>query len=166
MVAVCFCSVVDACHSGTVMDLPFLSKGKNRQGAWAWEDQRRRVHKGTAGGECICFSGCDDDQTSADTSSLSNATVGALTFAFIQAIEEHIKMGQQASYNGIMESIAKTLGPKTTGGSSSSGDVLGDLFSSFLGIPTSQPTTVGGYSQVPQISASEPFDMTRLFNIM
>lgn len=40
-----------------------------------WEDHRPRsgVWKGTSGGEVISFSGCDDDQTSADTSvSLSN----------------------------------------------------------------------------------------------
>lgn len=35
-----------------------------------WEDHRPRsgVWKGTSGGEAISFSGCDDNQTSADTS--------------------------------------------------------------------------------------------------
>ena len=35
-----------------------------------WEDHRPRngVYKGTSGGEAFCFSGCDDNQTSADTS--------------------------------------------------------------------------------------------------
>lgn len=35
-----------------------------------WEDHRPRsgLWKGTAGGEAISISGCDDDQTSADTS--------------------------------------------------------------------------------------------------
>lgn len=41
-----------------------------RSGRYVWEDHRPRsgVWKGTSGGECISFSGCDDDQTSADTS--------------------------------------------------------------------------------------------------
>lgn len=39
-----------------------------------WEDHRPRSGrwKGTSGGEVISFSGCDDNQTSADTSVTSN----------------------------------------------------------------------------------------------
>ena len=42
----------------------------NRSGQYVWEDHRPRsgLWKGTAGGEAISISGCDDDQTSADTS--------------------------------------------------------------------------------------------------
>lgn len=43
-----------------------------------WEDHRPRsgVWKGTSGGDVISFSGCDDDQTSADTSvSSSNSMI-------------------------------------------------------------------------------------------
>lgn len=38
-----------------------------------WEDHRPRSGrwKGTNGGEVISFSGCDDNQTSADTSVIS-----------------------------------------------------------------------------------------------
>lgn len=41
-----------------------------RSGQYVWEDHRPRsgVWKGTSGGEAISFSGCDDDQTSIDTS--------------------------------------------------------------------------------------------------
>ena len=40
------------------------------RGQYVWEDHRPRngIWKGTNGGEAFCFSGCDDDQTSADTS--------------------------------------------------------------------------------------------------
>ena len=40
------------------------------QGQYGWEDHRPRngIWKGTSGGDAFCFSGCDDDQTSADTS--------------------------------------------------------------------------------------------------
>lgn len=42
---------------------------ENRSGQYVWEDHSPRsgIWKGTNGGEVISFSGCDDDQTSADT---------------------------------------------------------------------------------------------------
>lgn len=48
----------------------FFQKFSYRTGKYVWEDHRPKsgVWKGTNGGEVISFSGCDDDQTSADTS--------------------------------------------------------------------------------------------------
>ncbi|KAK3447416.1 hypothetical protein EUGRSUZ_A02943 [Eucalyptus grandis] len=62
-------AVIDSCHSGTMLDLPFLCR-MDRSGQYIWEDHRPRsgVWKGTSGGEVISFGGCDDNQTSADTS--------------------------------------------------------------------------------------------------
>lgn len=42
----------------------------DRSGQYVWEDHRPRsgIWKGSNGGEVISISGCDDDQTSADTS--------------------------------------------------------------------------------------------------
>ena len=123
-------AIIDACHSGTVLDLPFLCRmdrwvifllcvdviitqnimlhsfsktiiqcGKTlafqcpfllthflyvsvfecgcRSGRYVWEDHRPRsgTWKGTNGGEAISFSGCDDDQTSADTSVKFQASI-------------------------------------------------------------------------------------------
>lgn len=50
--------------------IALMSFHVNRSGQYVWEDHRPRsgVWKGTSGGEVISFSGCDDDQTSADTS--------------------------------------------------------------------------------------------------
>merc|ERR1719272_2008266 len=72
----------------------------------------RRPSRRTAGGEVVCFSGCDDSQTSADTSSLAadNANTGALTFAFINAIESTIGAGRPCTYASILSSIKGTLG--------------------------------------------------------
>jgi hypothetical protein len=39
-------SLIDACHSGTVLDLPYMAKGQSTVGHWVWEDHRRRVYKG------------------------------------------------------------------------------------------------------------------------
>jgi len=40
-----------------------------RLGNYEWEDHRPKtgMWKGTSGGEVFSFTGCDDDQTSADT---------------------------------------------------------------------------------------------------
>lgn len=43
---------------------------ENRNGQYVWEDHRPQsgMWKGTNGGDVISISGCDDHQTSADTS--------------------------------------------------------------------------------------------------
>nr|DAD41108.1 TPA_asm: hypothetical protein HUJ06_015431 [Nelumbo nucifera] len=82
-------AIVDACHSGTVLDLPFVCR-MNREGQYIWENQTppSGTYKGTAGGLALCFSACDDHQTSADTSALAgNTMTGALTYCFIHAVE-------------------------------------------------------------------------------
>lgn len=82
-------AIIDACHSGTILDLPFLCR-MNREGYYQWEDHGSFsiTYKGTNGGRAISFSACDDHQISLDTTALSGDTVtGAMTYSFIQAIE-------------------------------------------------------------------------------
>lgn len=105
-------AIIDACHSGTALDLPFLCR-MDRSGQYVWEDHRPRTGrwKGTSGGEAISFSGCDDDQTSADTSALSKVTsTGAMTFCFIQAIEQ----GQARTYGSMLNAMRAAI--RNTGG--------------------------------------------------
>ncbi|KAF4368332.1 hypothetical protein F8388_019049 [Cannabis sativa] len=60
-------AIIDACYSGTVLDLPFVCR-MNRDGFYNWEDQRNQsIYKGTKGGVAVSISACDDHQTSADT---------------------------------------------------------------------------------------------------
>ncbi|GLT68514.1 hypothetical protein SLA2020_407360 [Shorea laevis] len=78
-------AIIDACHSGTILDLPFRCK----MDRYVWKDHRPRsgMWKGSNGGEVISFSGCDDDQKSEDTSVLSRiGPLGAMTYSFIQAM--------------------------------------------------------------------------------
>lgn len=49
----------------------FLISRCHSSGHYEWEDHRPTapgIYKGSNGGEVISISGCDDDQTSADTS--------------------------------------------------------------------------------------------------
>lgn len=145
-------ALIDACHSGTAIDLPFIAR--IRPDGWAfWEDERlkpRRAakiggaivsgrvaiprsfsYRGPQGGEAVMFSGSADDQTSADTAALSGyASTGAMTFSFIQAIQQ----GQGATYNTLFRAvrIALKYGPQH-------------------------------FSQVPQLTSSRRFDMNRPF---
>ncbi|EPS69427.1 hypothetical protein M569_05332 [Genlisea aurea] len=144
-------AIIDACHSGTILDLSYLCRMDSRSGSYAWEDQRPRsgIWKGTSGGEAICFSGCDDDQVSADTAALSKVTTtGAMTFAFIQAVER----GQATTYGNMlnaMRSIIRTSQDDFLSG----GGVATTLISMLL--------TGGsfgfGLTQEPQLSSNEPF---------
>ncbi|GKD97592.1 metacaspase-1 [Tanacetum coccineum] len=75
-------AIIDACHSGTMLDLPFLCR-MDRNGRYTWEDHSPQsgIFKGTNGGEVISFSGCDDDQSSADTS-VNSYSFLSLVFLF------------------------------------------------------------------------------------
>ncbi|KAG0459069.1 hypothetical protein HPP92_022197 [Vanilla planifolia] len=143
-------ALIDACHSGTVLDLPFLCR-MNSSGHYVWEDHRPRsgIWTGTSGGEVISFTGCDDDQTSADTSALSKVTsTGAMTFCFIQAIER----GQGATYGSILNSMRSAI--RNTGNS-----IGGDPLTSLLGMLITGGSLGAGLRQEPQLTACETFDV-------
>ncbi|URD90191.1 Caspase domain [Musa troglodytarum] len=150
-------AIIDACHSGTVLDLPFLCR-MNRSGQYVWEDHRPQsgVWKGTSGGEAISFSGCDDNETSADTSALSRITsTGAMTFCFIQALER----GNGATYGSILNSMRTTI--RSTGDAMGGGPVT-----SLLTMLMTGGSASGGLRQEPQLTAWEPFDVyTKPFSL-
>ncbi|XP_073313061.1 metacaspase-1 [Primulina huaijiensis] len=147
-------AIIDACHSGTVLDLPFLCR-MNRSGQYEWEDHRPRsgVWKGTNGGEVISFSGCDDDQTSADTSALSKITsTGAMTFCFIQAIER----GHGTTYGTILTAMRAAIRDAGSSGGSLGDGAVTSLLTMLL---TGGSVSSGGLRQEPQLTAYEPFDV-------
>ncbi|XP_076945821.1 metacaspase-1-like [Bidens hawaiensis] len=96
-------SVVDTCFSGTVLDLPFLCK-INWDGLYKWEEHQL-TDKGTRGGKAVCISACADDQNSADTSVFTGRAIGALTFSFIQTIENESKL----TYGMLLNSMRKNV---------------------------------------------------------
>ncbi|KAG7541555.1 Zinc finger LSD1-type [Arabidopsis thaliana x Arabidopsis arenosa] len=161
-------AIVDACHSGTVMDLPYLCR-MDRLGNYEWEDHRppSGMWKGTSGGEVFSFTGCDDDQTSADTPQLSgSAWTGAMTYAFIQAIER----GHGTTYGSLLNAMRSTVHEifdKNKGRELV--EVEGaDLLTTLLGLlilgasPLDEEEEVNQApqkTQEPQLSANDAFDV-------
>lgn len=149
-------AIIDACHSGTMLDLPFLCR-MDRSGRYAWEDHRPRsgAWKGTSGGEVISFSGCDDSQTSADTDALSKVTsTGAMTYSFIQAVER----AQGTTYGSILNSMRSTITANEDG---LGGGIVTSLLTMLL-----TGGSLGGIRQEPQLTANEPFDVySKMFSL-
>jgi len=71
-------AIMDCCHSGTGMDLPFVKK---RFGV-STENYQATTN------DVWCISACRDQQTAADTS-FDRIPQGALTHAFLKAVSQH-----------------------------------------------------------------------------
>ncbi|CAA7395113.1 unnamed protein product [Spirodela intermedia] len=136
-------AVVDACHSGSALDLPFVCN-MNSKGDYQWESYSR-LPKGTSGGLAVCFSSCGDDQTSSETNAFSgNATTGAMTYCFIKAVER----GSARTYGSLLLNIRKSIRKSEAGAAASIIPFMGKFLRSRS-------------HQVPQLSSSERFDVNQ-----
>ena len=77
MTVIYFC-VIDACHSGTSLDLPYLYRIDT-----GIQKQKQEEEENLA--NIIKLSGCRDNQTSADAY-IQGKYQGALTFAFLKCM--------------------------------------------------------------------------------
>ncbi|XP_068639063.1 metacaspase-1-like [Aristolochia californica] len=141
-------AIIDACHSGTALDLPFVCK-MNRAGFYDWVNESTPyTYKGTRGGLAISFSSCNDQQTSADTSAFSvNTTTGAMTYCFIQAVESEPGVSYGRLLNVMRSAIREAQTSLRTSGP------IASLLRKMLRT---------GLTQEPQLSASERFDVYKL----
>jgi len=144
-------AIIDACHSGTMLNLPFRAPCVGGSLSWHSEYPSQLVaSKGTSGGFAVQFSASSDHEYAADTASLSGTGVptGAATYSFIAAVE---KKGLNISYGELVTEMFFTLASaglsQVQGGGSD--PFYGSLFSgggSFRG-------------QTPSISANYAFDL-------
>lgn len=137
-------ALVDTCFSGTILDLPFMCR-VNRKGYYGWEDHRhpRSGYKGTRGGLAVCISACDDDGNAADTSAFSSEeSSGALTFSFIQAMQDEPNL----TYGQLLNSMRSTIR-----GAKENEFGLNDQDHAM--------NTRQQYAHEPQLSCSEKFDI-------
>uniref|UniRef100_A0ACD5XG82 Uncharacterized protein n=1 Tax=Avena sativa TaxID=4498 RepID=A0ACD5XG82_AVESA len=83
-------AIVDACHSATVLDLPYQCVISKSTGCLRWRDERPMTgaFKGTSGGKAVLISGSSNGD-SRPTYALPEpcATIGAMTHSFIRSLE-------------------------------------------------------------------------------
>ncbi|CAL1710500.1 unnamed protein product [Somion occarium] len=98
-------ALFDSCHSGSVLDLPYLYHTDGRvKGSQVKSSHRKR--KGTHA-DVISWSGCKDSQTSADTFE-SGAAAGAMSYAFMTVL----KHNPHQSYQELLKSVREILRKK------------------------------------------------------
>lgn len=96
--------------------------------------KRQNIEPDQNAGEVLLFSGCKDNQTSADTSKLSGGlTTGAMTYALIETLE-HSTVGDWRNYT--YRKLLQTM---------------------------RQKLRANRMTQTPQFSTSHPFDLDQLF---
>lgn len=98
-------AIVDACHSGTILDLPYVYDTKRKN--WIDNHPPSGTEKGTRGGFAVCISACQDDKLAADTSAFKGKVMkGAMTFSFIEAIKRN---PNRMSYGALLDSMQNTI---------------------------------------------------------
>lgn len=144
-------AIIDACHSGTMLNLPFRAPCVG--GAMNWHSEyppQLIASKGTSGGFAVQFSASSDHEYAADTASLSGTGVptGAATFSFIQAVE---RRGLNISYGELVTEMYFTLA------NAGLSQVQGVGNDPFYGSLFSGGGTFRG--QTPSVSANYAFDL-------
>jgi len=91
-------SLMDCCHSGTGLDLPY---DYNVAGSKWVQDHNPALGKG----DVILFSGCEDSQTSADIQSKRGKSGGAMTHSLLAALRED----PTPTYANLIAKIRKQL---------------------------------------------------------
>lgn len=89
-------AVMDCCHSGTGLDLPFTLHGDR----WRVDDNPHYTL-----GDVVFFSGCEDDDYSADARPRYGKPGGAMTTAFVTVVRE----GRFSSYPHFMQQMAMAM---------------------------------------------------------
>ncbi|KAK8529761.1 hypothetical protein V6N13_102663 [Hibiscus sabdariffa] len=138
-------AIVDACHSGTILDLTKVYNSLQRK----WEDNSppSGVYKGTNGGLAICISACVDNQDAADTYAFTaGAKNGALTYVLV----EILKKLPGPTYGDLLDLIYETFDDVNQSRSRSITGILRRLFDNNLHL-----------SQTPVLSSSAEFDVYR-----
>lgn len=146
-------AVVDACHSATVLDLPFCCN-MSRSGSWQWKDESppSGAYRGTSGGKAMLISGYSDGKAKSSVASAQKpeacATMGAMTHSFITAVERE---PQGVTYGRLLTSMKAIM--TNSGGCAVQGPIG-------AGVAARKVANFSGVEE-PNLSSSEKFDIYR-----
>lgn len=93
-------AVMDCCHSGTGLDLPFTFRPRG-----GWKEETNPFHSAC---DVQMFSGCEDDDTSADAADPYGQPGGAMTTAFCEVLRSR----HAPSYPEFMQFLHLTMKQK------------------------------------------------------
>lgn len=96
-------ALMDMCHSGTGLDLPYDYNVDTR----SWKEDINPAH---SAGDVVLFSGCEDAQTSADVAGAGRQAGGAMTQAFMGAY--NTCNNGAATYHEFLTAVKKELRKK------------------------------------------------------
>lgn len=98
-------AVFDSCHSGSILDLnyEFHSNGRLKTSPVAPAFHQAK----SSPADVVCFSGCQDTQTSADTVE-NGVAVGAMSYAYLKVL----KRNPQISYIDLLRGVREILKKK------------------------------------------------------
>ncbi|KAK4846719.1 hypothetical protein QYF36_021234 [Acer negundo] len=132
-------AIVDACHSGTILDLSHVYNLTTKE----WEDNKppSGARKGTDGGLAISISACEDHQEATDTFEKKN-TNGSMTYL----LTDLVKARQGLSYGDLFESMHVAIQDVKKDGRLPTTNFLRKVFGNTI-------------SQKPQLSSSEIFNV-------
>ena len=140
-------AIVDCCHSGSMLDLPFEFTADRAEGVESSYYStgsaaafRRVSDKVGGGGDVVMFSGCSDSQTSADATGFKFATpsqtqhAGHAGGACTNALSEVLTGSSGLSFAQILVKMRANLAKR-------------------------------GFTQVPQLSCTRPIDLSKPFSM-
>mmetsp|Transcript_18484 Transcript_18484/g.48777 ORF Transcript_18484/g.48777 Transcript_18484/m.48777 type:complete len:172 (-) Transcript_18484:55-570(-) len=87
---------MDCCHSGTGLDLPYTWTSRG------WKEETNPYH---SMGDVVMFSGCADDDTSADATTAYGASGGAMTTAFCDVLRSNPRL----NFTELMRQLNHTI---------------------------------------------------------
>ncbi|KAA1479737.1 hypothetical protein DENSPDRAFT_789529 [Dentipellis sp. KUC8613] len=93
-------AVFDSCHSGSVLDLPYMYHSNGRLKGSDVAPRYKKIKATPA--EVICWSGCKDSGTSADTQE-GGLPVGAMSYAFLKVLKRNPKITYRDLLRGLKD---------------------------------------------------------------